>query len=159
VAHDDFRRVAIEPKKTETGSDQGGTNDRQLTGVRIERDLEIFRDAKISAGVTKERIGESAGNRAADGKAVEAVGQVHRVRRPDDDKRKKEEGEPAHVRNDGHLEERHVKRTRLDFDERIREENRADDEREGDLKNQFEPATDAVRFLFGHLQIVIVETE
>ena len=80
VAHDDFRGMAIEPKKPQAGPDERGADDRQLAGVGIERDLEIFRDAKISRGVGKQRVSKRDRDRAANGEAVEAVGEIHRVR-------------------------------------------------------------------------------
>ena len=65
----------------------------------------------------------------------------------------------AHIRDDRHLEERQVERARLHFDQRIGQENRGDDRRERDLKNQFEPAADAVRFLLRDLQVIVHKTE
>src|ERR1700675_2796240 len=51
VAHKNFRGVTIKPKKPETSADHRGANDRELAGERIEGDLQIFRDPKISGGV------------------------------------------------------------------------------------------------------------
>src|SRR5947207_2899109 len=48
VAHDDFCGMTVKPKKTKPGTDERRTDDRQLTGVGIERDLQIFRDTEIS---------------------------------------------------------------------------------------------------------------
>ena len=97
VAHEDFGGMAVEPKKAEAGADQRGADDRELAGERIKRDLEIFRDPEISRRVGEQRVGERDRDRAADREAVEAVGEVHRIRRADDDEREKEEGEDAHV--------------------------------------------------------------
>ena len=98
VAHENFRRMTIEPEKAEAGADERGADDRELAGERIKRDLQIFGDAKISGGVGKQRVGESDRDGATDGEAIEAVGQIDGVGRADDDEREKDEREPAHVR-------------------------------------------------------------
>src|SRR2546426_8633353 len=59
VTHENFCRVAIEPKKSETGTDERGTHYRQLAGEWVKRNLQIFRDSKISRGVGEQRVGES----------------------------------------------------------------------------------------------------
>ena len=40
VAHDDFRRMAVEPEKPQAGSDQRRADHGQLAGERIKRDLQ-----------------------------------------------------------------------------------------------------------------------
>ena len=42
VAHENFRRMTVEPEKAEAGADERRANDRQLAGEGIKRDLEIF---------------------------------------------------------------------------------------------------------------------
>ena len=122
VAHEDFRRMAVEPEKAEPGADQRRADDGQLAGERIERNLEIFGDPEIAAGVGEQRVGERDRDRAADREAVEAVGEIHGVRRAGDDDREEDEGEEAHVRDHRRLEERQVKRARLHFEQRTGEE-------------------------------------
>ena len=37
IAHEDLRRVAVKPEKTETGADNGPAEYRHLTGRRVQR--------------------------------------------------------------------------------------------------------------------------
>src|SRR5207237_9629379 len=39
IAHEDFGRMTIEPKESESGADKRSANHGELTGKRIERDL------------------------------------------------------------------------------------------------------------------------
>ena len=105
VAHEDFRRMTIEPEKAEAGADERGANYGEFAGERIKWDLQIFRDAKISGGVGKQRVGKRDRDRATDGETIETVREIDRVGRADDDEREKDEREPAHVRDDRRLEE------------------------------------------------------
>ena len=131
--------MTVEPEKAQTGSDERGTNHRELAGERIKRDLQIFRDSKISGGVGKQRVGERDRDRAADGETIETVGEIDRIGRADDDDREKDEREPPHVGDDGSLEERQVKRARLHFDQRTGQKNRGDDGREDQLSRPISP--------------------
>ena len=58
VTHDDFRGMAVEPEKAQTGSNERRTDHGELARVGIKRDLEVFRDAKIPGRVGKQCISE-----------------------------------------------------------------------------------------------------
>ena len=49
VAHENLRRMTVEPEKAEPGADERGADDRQFAGERIKWDLQIFRDAEVAA--------------------------------------------------------------------------------------------------------------
>ena len=72
--------MTVEPEKAQPRADERRADDRQLTGVGIERDLQVFRDAEISGSVREQRVSERDGDRAANRETIEPVSQVHRVR-------------------------------------------------------------------------------
>ena len=72
--------MTVEPEKAEAGADERAAKHGQLAGERIKRDLQIFRDSKISRGVGKQCVGERDGDRATDGEAIETIGEIDRVR-------------------------------------------------------------------------------
>src|SRR5205085_1872720 len=78
VTHDNSRGMAIEPEKAQTGSHERRTDYGELSGVGIKRDLKIFRDPKISGGVGKQCIGKGDRDRAADGEAIQPIGEIDR---------------------------------------------------------------------------------
>src|SRR5207244_6589422 len=95
VAHENFCRVTIKPKKTESGTDERCANHRQFAGERIKRDLQIFRDPEISRDVRKQRVIECSGNGASDGKSIEPIGQNYRVRSANNYEREERNGKPG----------------------------------------------------------------
>ena len=74
----------------------------------IKRDLKVIRDAKIPGRVGEQRIGESDRDRAPDGEAIQPVREIDGVGRADDDEGEKDDGQCAHIQDDGNLEERQV---------------------------------------------------
>ena len=72
---------------------------------------------------------------------------------------KKQKGKPSHVRNNRCLEKWHIKRTRLHLEQRTGKKNGGNDDRENDLEEQLESATDASRFFLRNLQIIIRKSE
>ena len=70
---------------------------------------------------------------------------------------KKDKGEPAHVRDDRRLEEWHVKRARLHFEQRAGEKNGRDDAQRAQAGDQLDAAADAVGFLLRDFQVIIRE--
>ena len=80
ISHENFGRVTVEPEKAETRADQCGADDGQLSGKRIKRDLQVFRDPEISSRIRKQRVAERHRDGATDREAIEPVGQVDRVR-------------------------------------------------------------------------------
>src|SRR5207245_10505543 len=108
--------MTIKPEKSEAGADKGRTDNRQLTGKRIKRDLQIFRDAKISSRIRKERISKRDRHGASDRETIEPVGQVNGIRRTNDDEREKKKSKQAHVSDNGCFKEWQIKRTHLHFE-------------------------------------------
>src|SRR5688572_124335 len=159
VPHDDFSGMAIEPEKTQPSPDERRANDRKLAGVRIEWDLQIFRDTKIPGRVGKQRVGERDRDGATDGKPIQPVGKIHGVGRTGNDESEENYREQTHVQDDRNLEERQVKRARLDFDQRISQEHGGDDARQSELRYQLDPATDPSGLLLRDLQVIVHETE
>ena len=117
VAHKHPCRMTIEPKKSETRADQRAANDRELTRKRVKGNTQIFRNPEIPSRVGEKRVCESDRDRAAGGETIEAIGQIHSVGRAHDNEGEKQERKPTHVRDDRRLNERHVKRTRLHFEQ------------------------------------------
>src|SRR5438105_6957237 len=159
VPHENFGRVTIKPEETKAGTDERGTNHRQLTGEWIKRDLQIFRDLEITGGIRKKSVGEGDCDGATDGETVETVGQIDRIGGTDDYNCKKDEREPPHIGDHGSFEERQIKRARLDLEQRVGEKNHGDHGRQHQLRSQFHPARHAVGFFLGDLEIVVEESE
>ena len=81
VAHENFGRMAVEPKKAEPGADERRTDHGKLAREGIKRDLEVLRDPKIPGRVGEQRIGKSDRDRAADRETIESIREIDRVRR------------------------------------------------------------------------------
>jgi len=81
--------VTVKPKKSETGADERRANNGQLASVRIEWDLQIFRDPEIAGGIGQQRVGPCHRHRASNRQTVETVREVHRIGRSDNDQREK----------------------------------------------------------------------
>ena len=120
VAHKNFRRMTIEPKKPETGADQGRADDGQFSGERIEGDLQVFGQSKISSDVREQRVIEGDGDGATRCQPVETIGQIDGVGTTNDHQPEKEKREQTHVRDDRSFYERHKKLARLHFKDRAR---------------------------------------
>src|SRR5437016_3244929 len=54
VSHENFSWITVEPEKTESRSNECRADNRQFPGKRIERDLQVFRDAEIPSRVRKQ---------------------------------------------------------------------------------------------------------
>src|SRR5690348_1777513 len=53
VAHEDLRRIGVEPEKPETGAAQSAAVDQQVTGLRNRWNSQIAREDLIAARVGK----------------------------------------------------------------------------------------------------------
>src|SRR4030095_3842560 len=109
--------------------------------------------------VRKQSISKRHGDGATDRQPIEPVGEIDGIRGTNNHEEKKYEREPAHVRNGWRLNERHVESARLHFQQRTGEKNSCDNKCESNLKNQFDPAADAVGLLLRDLEVIISETE
>src|SRR5277367_3501161 len=79
VAHEHFRRMRVVPEKTERGSDQRTAKDDQFAGVGNFGDVEIVGEARIAGEVSEHGKRGGRNQDAADGQAVEAVGEIDGV--------------------------------------------------------------------------------
>ena len=96
IAHENFRRVAVEPKETETRTGQRHQEHGKLADVKVVRDHKVFDRHEIVPGkVGEQRVGQCGADRATGSKPVEPVGEVHCVRASDDDPREERNDEEA----------------------------------------------------------------
>src|SRR5205085_7465768 len=115
---------------------------------------------KISRDVAEECVIESGRDGATDCEAVETVGEIDSVGCADNYERKKGDREPrAHVCDDRRFYERHEELARLHLGDGARQKNRADDDGERNLKEQFDATADAVGFFLCNFEIIVNETE
>ena len=73
---------ALNQRKPRRGADERAAEDRQLAGPRDVRDEQVVRHEGVTGDVGEDRVGRRGDERAADGEAVEPVGEVHGVRAP-----------------------------------------------------------------------------
>ena len=79
VAHEDFSRMRVVPEEADGGADHGSAEDGQFADERHALQFEVVGEDDVAADVGEhgERAGGDDG--AADGEAVQAVGQVDGV--------------------------------------------------------------------------------
>ena len=103
VAHEDFGGVGVVPEKADGGADHGAAEDGEFAdhGHALEFEVVGKDDVAADVGEDGERAGGDDG--AADGEAVEAVGEVDGVggahQHEDDEGDKGQKGEEAEMRN------------------------------------------------------------
>ncbi|MNZ28249.1 hypothetical protein D3C78_454750 [compost metagenome] len=85
VAHEHLGRIGVEPQKAQAGTDQRAAEHNQLTCARHVRDQQVFSEFHVTRQVAEDAQGAANHHRRHDRQAVEAVGEVHRVARADDD--------------------------------------------------------------------------
>ncbi|KAI3478036.1 hypothetical protein L1887_60088 [Cichorium endivia] len=106
VAHEDLGRIGVEPQEAEAGADQRAAEHDQLARARYVRDQQVFGEFHVARQVAEDAQGTTHQHGRQDRQAVEAVGQVDRIARADDD----EVGQDheAHAQGNGDvLEHRH----------------------------------------------------
>src|SRR5882724_9281059 len=86
----------------------------------------IDSDPVFAGCIRKQSICKCHGNGTANRQAIESVGEIDGIRGTNNDEEKKHERKPAHVRNDWGLNEWHVERTSLHFQQRTAEKNARD---------------------------------
>ena len=79
VAHEHFRRVGVEPQKTQAGATDRATKHRQLTRARDIRHAQILGEADVTRHIGKDRERTGNHHRRHDRQTIEAIGQVHRM--------------------------------------------------------------------------------
>ena len=113
----------------------------------------------MPAKVGERSVGSRHGGRAAGRQPIKAIGQIHRVRRSDDDQQIENKGQPAEAEDYGFLEERNVKFLRDLGQFRAIEEEHGENSSEDALKAELEAAVDALGAFLGDLEPVVVKAD
>ena len=76
--------IAVEPEKAERRAHERPAEDRELARPLDVQDAQVLRGLEVAGEVRDDREGAARRHDGPDGEPVEAVGQVHRVRRAHD---------------------------------------------------------------------------
>ena len=95
IAHEDFGRMRVEPKKADRCTHQRRAEHRQFAGPGKVKHIEVGGDVHPA-----EQVGEHGKCRGGDagqtgGQAVQTIGQIDRIARPSDDHRHKHHEQPG----------------------------------------------------------------
>ena len=103
VAHEDLRRMGVVPEKSDGCAHHGAAEDGQLADHGHALQFKVVGKDHVAADIGEHGQRAGGDDGAADGQTVEAVGQVHRVRRADqhkdDPNDKGQKRQEAQVRN------------------------------------------------------------
>ena len=88
VAHENLRRMTIEPEEPQHAADHGAGQDGHLAGAGNSREIEVMGQSGVSGGVDHQSHGPGGEDQAPAGQPVQSVGQVHRVGCAHDDDRR-----------------------------------------------------------------------
>ncbi|SST10557.1 Uncharacterised protein [Acinetobacter baumannii] len=153
VAHEDLRRIGVEPEEAEAGADQRGAEHDQLAGARYVGNQQVLGELHVARQVAEDA--QRAGNhyRRHDRQAVETVGEVHCIARTDDDEVGQDHEEDAQLDLDA-LQHRHDQGG-LDrgFGSHVEEHGGADAEHR--LPEVLPAARQATGVLLDHLAVVV----
>ena len=89
VAHEHFRGMCVVPEKTERSADQRAAEDHEFAGVGNFGDVEIIGEARVAGKISEHGERGGRNQHAADGQAVEAVGEIDGVGTAHDDQNQK----------------------------------------------------------------------
>src|SRR5579862_8771946 len=81
IAHENFGWMGVVPKKPDRASDHGSAKDGQFANLRHTLEFEVGGKCRVAAYVGKNSERTRGNHGAADGEAVEAVGQVYSIAR------------------------------------------------------------------------------
>ena len=171
VAHEDARRIGVEPEEADARAGHRRAEDGELAGALDVRDEQVVGDVEPldhqSGEVREQEEGERADDGGPDGEPVEPVGQVDRVAGADDD----DEGErevqpPGQDRAEGaHLDEGNGQ-ARIEQQVRMQqpappvdEEHRDHAQEDQRLPEELLAAGQALRVALGELQPVVGEPD
>ena len=84
VAHEDLRRMGVEPQEGEAGAGHRRAEHQQLAGPRDVRNQQVAAEDRIAGDVGEDAERRADHHHRHDRQAVEAVGQVDRIARTDD---------------------------------------------------------------------------
>src|SRR6266513_2065919 len=159
VAHENLRRITVEPEKAQPRADKRRADNGQFARERIKGNLQVFRHAKIAGSVTEQRIRKCHGDGATGRQTVQPVSEIHCIRSAVDNHHKKYEGETNNVSHKRSFDERQVERASLHFQQWIGEKQASDNCRENNLEQKFNPAVNPFGFLLRDFQIIVGEPE
>ena len=155
ITHEDFGGVGVVPEKADAGTDQGAADHRQFPGAGHVRNLQVRGEFDVTGNVGEQQIcGRVDGDRP-DGEAVEAVGQVDGIARPDDDQHYKGDEKDPEV----WMEVFEKRKVELGGEARTGEENDAKNRTQQHLPEHLLPWGEPLGVFFHHLLVVINETD
>src|SRR5215469_7654690 len=165
--------MRVVPQESERCADEGAAKNRKLADFGDVLDVKIGSPAKVAADVSKYREGSCSDDRAADGQAVETVGEVHGVRGANQDEADKnekwDEGEPPPVRRFHQrvnheirmkaLRKRNYQLRRVSIARQQHQERAADDKADYHLKIDFFLRREAQVLLLRDFRVVVNEAD
>ena len=161
IAHEDLRRMTIEPKKAEPRADHRQANDRQLARARDVGHLKIAGRAEVAREIGHRREHRGDDQRAANRQSVEAVGEIHGVRAADDGGGRQDESYHNSHRSRGHriLHKRHHHFRDQLLRVRIAPEIERDENSQSALNPQLDVRRRALVALLRDLGVIVVEAQ
>ncbi|MNG94176.1 hypothetical protein D3C79_531790 [compost metagenome] len=153
VPHEYLRRVGVEPQEAQAGTDQRAAEHDQLARARHVGDQQVFGELHVARQVAEDAQGTADHHRRHDRQAVEAVGEVDRVARTDNDEVGQYDEADAQ-RNGDILDERQDQRG-FDAGRRGLVQEDGCSQAEHRLPEVLPAAWQATRVLFDHLAVVV----
>src|SRR6202161_4372360 len=157
IAHEDRGRRRIEPEKAQAGAEHGAAQHRKLPGAGDVVNLQIVGEHGAAGEVGDHAEARRRDHHRNDGKAVETVGEVHRIAGADDDEGGKEYEEQTEVEH--HVLEKRKYQSHRDL--ALAEVDQGDAGERGDQGFDAEPRArrKAVGALLLDLQIIVIEAD
>ena len=84
IAHENLCGMAVEPEKAQAGADHRGAKHGQFSRARHVRDLQVSGHSFVPSEVSHRNENEGDDQCAANGQAVQAVGEINGVGAADD---------------------------------------------------------------------------
>ncbi len=84
IAHEHRGRRGVVPQEAEAAAEQRGGEDQELAGAGDEMDAEVFGEVDVADDIGDHAQRAAGDHHRHDGKAVQPVGQVHRIGGADD---------------------------------------------------------------------------
>ncbi len=162
VAHEDLRRGGVVPEEPEARPDDRAAKGQQLPRAGDEVHLQVIGELHVADDIGDHPEGGRGDHHRADGEAVQPIGEVHRIGRPDDHHRSEGQVEPAEVQQQfleqrerqGGVEVVHLAGRPAEPDQH---EHRS--QGDGELDHQLHRSRDAGGGLLGDLFVVVEEPQ
>ncbi len=153
VAHEDLRRIGVEPEEAEAGTDQRAAEDDEFSGTGDVGDQQILGEIHVTGEVTEDAQTAADHHGRHDRQAVEAVGEVDRIARTNDD----EIGENHETDAQRDLDVLQQRQDQRRFNRRLRSHIKEDRRTEAEhrLPEILPAAWQPARVLLDHLAVVI----